>query len=212
LWNKIELLKERTPETNGHAGGTWDAFTAFTGISRETLRDGCPKGEDGVFHYQSITEANEAVLGSKYGFDPTCSTWTSGTAPEFANRWYPELSEPSARRLISVPIGERIRSVDPHGRLFVTLSLRPHDADRGSIFDGELVCQVFTQIGVRLAVRRGVLTVRRRKGPVPPMIARLGGDDGVARFERAANAICARPAGLDHMRWDIEAEGRHSAF
>lgn len=207
LWSKIELLRHRTPGIDAHSAGTWGAFSAFTGVSRETLRDGCPRGDGGTFLYESLTEHTEAILGQKYGFDPACKTWTHGTAAEWAAKWFSEPSENSAPRLVAIRVDERVRSIDPEQRLSVALFMRLQEANPGNqVFDGELVCQVFTRVGVRLAVRRGMLKVICREDLVPPMAARLGGEDGAARFERKANTITLTPGGQDHMHWGIESD------
>jgi hypothetical protein len=61
-------------------------------------------------------------------------------------------------------------------------------------------------VGVRLAVRRGLLKVTCPQDLVPPVAARLGGEDGSIRFERKSNTITLTPAGQDHMHWGIEAD------
>jgi hypothetical protein len=203
LRGKIKLLKGRTPPTGDHAAGTWGAFTTFTGISREALRDGITdaSGDGG------ITEANEGTLGRKFNFEPSCKTWTHGTCEAWASKWFPEPADPLTPRLVAVPIDERINSIDPLQRLAVALFMRRQEVDAASrVFDGELVCQVFTKVGVRLAVRRGLLKVSCRLDLVPPLTARLGGEDGSISFERKSNTITLTPAGQDHMHWGIEAD------
>jgi hypothetical protein len=205
LWQKIELLKDRTPATENAGAGTWDALKAFTGISRETLKAGCPKDEYGVYERQTISSTNEGVLGRKFGFDPSCRTWTHGTVVEFATKFFPKTPDPGAARFIAVRIDEKTGSIDPDERLTVTLFTRSQDGEPGNQpFDAELVCQIFTQVGVRLAVRRGTLRVDCRRELVPPMSLRLAGEDGFAIFERKANTITVTAGGQDHMNWAIE--------
>jgi hypothetical protein len=198
LWRKITFLRDRTPEAGGGAAGTWEAFTAFTTISRGTLKDGGG----------AITDANEQILGQRYGFDPFCPTWTHGSCDDWTGKWFPKPASPNAPRLRAVPIAERIGSFDPEQRLAVTLFMRRQEADPSNqAFDAELVCQVFEHIGVRLAVRRGLLKVMCREDLVPPITARLGAENGGAiQFERKGNTITVTPGGRDHMNWEIEAD------
>ncbi len=131
------------------------------------------------------------------------SEFLVGSRHDFVDEF--ETLHPAEQRFIAVPIDERTQSIDdPEQRVWVRVSLRSQDTENRT-FDGELVCQVFTRIGVRLAVRRGTLKVISRNGRVPPMSARLAGSDGMLRIERKANTIEITAGGRDHMNWAIEA-------